>query len=182
MTKRAGRSRTRLLALEPRVMFDGALADATAAGVKPVDSHAAEALHLSRFAPRAAVEAPAEPRALAAAAAEAPAAPVRRSEIIFLGNRITNFQQLLEPVEAPGARVALLDADREAIDLAAQLGGSPLQHLQHLQHLAGLLIKPRKHAERAGEALPLRQRRGPRRAFEHDQPAINRARIFNGFA
>lgn len=36
MAKRAGRSRTRLLALEPRVLFDGALADTTAAVAKPV--------------------------------------------------------------------------------------------------------------------------------------------------
>jgi len=36
MAKRAGRSRTRLLALEPRVLFDGALAETTAAVAKPV--------------------------------------------------------------------------------------------------------------------------------------------------
>jgi hypothetical protein len=49
MTKR--RSRSRLLALEPRVLFDGALADTTAAIPKPADSHAtADAPDISRFA------------------------------------------------------------------------------------------------------------------------------------
>ena len=60
MAKRAGRSRTRLLALEPRVLFDGALADTSAAVPKIGATDAV--LDLSRltgFAVPAAVDIPA---------------------------------------------------------------------------------------------------------------------------
>lgn len=176
MAKRARRSRTRLLALEPRLLFDGALADSIAALAAPVYSHAAEALYLSRFAPHAAAGALAGPRA---AAAEATAAAAGRSEIIFLVTRVTNFQQLLDQVNRSGAWVVLLNLYGDAIDLGAQLGGG---QLQHQRQVISLLTKPRKPAEQAGESLLLRQSGGERRAFAHGHRGIDRARTFNGFA
>jgi hypothetical protein len=130
MAKRTGRSRTRLLALEPRVLFDGALADTTAAVVKPV--HLADPLSGQAHAPsatdRSTVLTDSQDVGLTdvqrPVAVEAPAAPAARIEIIFLDSRVADWQQLLDQVNRPGARIVLLDPERDAIDqIAAFLDG-----------------------------------------------------------
>ncbi|MDB5944399.1 MAG: hypothetical protein JWQ13_3965, partial [Ramlibacter sp.] len=104
MTKR--RSRSRLLALEPRVLFDGALADTTAAIPKPADSHAtADAPDISRFALPAAVEAP--------AAAPAPA------EWLIVDSRVPDAAQLVANAR-PGMNVLLLDRQRDGLEQIGQ--------------------------------------------------------------
>ncbi len=105
MAKRAGRSRTRLLALEPRVLFDGALADTSAAVAKPVDSHAADALDISRFALPAAVEAP--------AATPAP------TEWLIVDSRVPDAAQLVANAR-PGINVLLLDPERDGLEQITQ--------------------------------------------------------------
>jgi hypothetical protein len=115
----APRRRTRMIALEPRMLFDGALgvdlgAKATAAmmGDTPTPG-AAEVTH----AP-AATEAPAD-KAVAKAkpgdeVLDAAKTPAERREIVFVDTSVQDYETLIADVN-PNATVVLLDPARDGI-------------------------------------------------------------------
>lgn len=123
MAKRAGRSRTRLLALEPRVLFDGALADTSAA--VPKLGAADAAFDLSRvtgFAVPAAVDSP----------APSPAAV----EWLVVDSRVPDAAQLIANAR-PGMQVLLLDPERDGlqqINQALAKAGGPVSALHIVSH------------------------------------------------
>ena len=104
-------SRTRLLALEPRVLFDGALAEAAIA---------------TTLLQGTADPAPASDPLLDALAQASAAAPTTTSpaetqpnEIVFVDTTVADHQQLLAAIANPDARVVLLDPSRDAIEQMA---------------------------------------------------------------
>jgi hypothetical protein len=117
MAKRAGRSRTRFLAHEPRVLFDGALADAAAAAVKPFDSHAIEALDILLFVPPAALQASAD--------AQAP------TQWLIVDSRVPDAAGLVAKAR-PGFNLLLLDPQLDGlkqINEALAQAGKPVSAL-----------------------------------------------------
>src|SRR5882724_11381523 len=131
--KRPKTRRTRLLALEPRMLFDGALGvdiAAQANAAAHADSHAEADAHSAEAGVRGAV--PQETKEQAAAPAQADAvlkpgaeridasAPAaQRNEIVFIDTGVEGYKDLLAGVN-PNARVVLLDAGRDGVTQIAQ--------------------------------------------------------------
>src|SRR5258708_14706864 len=126
--------RTRLLALEPRMLFDGALgidiATQASAPAPHADAHADAHADTAEAGIRGAV--PQETKEAVPAAkqadaglkpgaerldARAPAA--ERNEIVFIDTSVEGYQSLLSRVN-PNARVVLLDADRDGVQQIAE--------------------------------------------------------------
>jgi hypothetical protein len=128
--KRRAPRRTRMIALEPRMLFDGALgidlsAKATAAlqGDTPAAADTA-----APAAPQPQTEAPAAPAAAEKSVVEktaerlgiAPEAPVR-NEIVFVDPSVRDFQALIDGIDNPSARIVLLDATRDGVQQVAEV-------------------------------------------------------------
>ncbi|TMH66874.1 MAG: DUF4347 domain-containing protein [Betaproteobacteria bacterium] len=124
--------RTRLLALEPRMLFDGALGidiAAQASAAAQPDAHVDADAHTAEAGIRGAVPQETKPAAAPQEAdaalkpgaerldARAPAA--ERNEIVFIDTGVEGYKALLSGVN-PNARVVLLDAGRDGVEQIAQ--------------------------------------------------------------
>ena len=120
--------RTRMIALEPRMLFDGALgidlsAKATAAlqGEAPAETAAPAAPQPQDTASSAPAAGQAPEKSAVEKTAErlglAPEAPVR-NEIVFVDSTIEGHQALIAGLN-PDAQVVMLDASRDALDQIA---------------------------------------------------------------
>src|SRR5256712_1201290 len=124
--------RTRLLALEPRMLFDGALGidiAAQASAAAHVDPHVDAEAHTAEAGIRGALPQETKP---AAAPQEADAAlkpgaerldarpaATERNEIVFIDTKVEGYKDLLSSVN-PNARVVLLDANRDGVQQIAE--------------------------------------------------------------
>ena len=127
------RRRSRMIALEPRILFDGAMAvdiaqQAAAPADAPVaDAPAAEAASLTP----ATFEAPGAQKPAAGTPADAVAdsdldravvrdgaAPVRQ-EIVFVDPTVANFQTLINGIDNPNVRIVILDTNRDGLQQIA---------------------------------------------------------------
>src|SRR3989442_2221166 len=125
--------RTRLLALEPRMLFDGALGidiAAQASAAAHPDSHAEADAHTAEAGVRGAVPQETKEQAPAPAQADAGLKPgaeridarapaAARNEIVFIDTGVEGYKELLAGVN-PNARVILLDAGRDGVQQIAQ--------------------------------------------------------------
>ncbi len=127
-TKKRPPRRTRMIALEPRMLFDGALG--IDLGVKATAAlqgdASAPAETTAPAAPQAQAGAPTAPAAAEKSAVEktaerlglAPEAAPVRNEIVFVDSTIEGHQTLLAGMN-PNAQVVMLDASRDALDQMA---------------------------------------------------------------
>src|SRR3954463_7100295 len=126
------KKRTKLLALEPRMLFDGALGADVAAqanATQQADTHAqADAGTTDAKAPAAVPEdtkAPAAPAQADAGVKPAPerldaqAAGPQRNEVVFIDTTVEDYKDLLANVN-PNAKVVLLDASRDGVSQIAE--------------------------------------------------------------
>src|SRR3954468_19458267 len=112
------RRRTRMIALEPRMLFDGALGVDLAAQATAV----AEAPPAAEVRAPAATEAPVAEAALAKpadgatdrTAAQALATPTEPNEIVFVDARVKDYQGALQGVD-PKAAIIFLDAGKDGV-------------------------------------------------------------------
>jgi len=131
-TGKPRKKRTKLLALEPRMLFDGALAVDVAAQANAAphaDTHApADAGVTDAKAPAAVPEDTKAPAAPAQADAGVKPAPERldaqpaatqRNEIVFIDTTVEDYKDLLANVN-PNAKVVLLDASRDGVSQIAE--------------------------------------------------------------
>ncbi|KMN34425.1 sulfurtransferase [Chromobacterium sp. LK1] len=110
------RSRLLLQALEPRLMFDGAVAATAATAVAHADvPHPAE--RAQPDAPAAPREMPAEHLADKIAAILAPAQPPK--QVVFIESNVVNYQSLVAQVPA-GMEVVVLDAGKDGLSQIAE--------------------------------------------------------------
>ncbi|WP_296952037.1 DUF4347 domain-containing protein, partial [uncultured Massilia sp.] len=116
-------------ALEPRIMFDGATADAAVAAAKAA-ADATAAAAAERAAPRhdAGHQDTLVPPALRPPAQE-------RQEIVFIEDNIPNYQQLVAGV-APGVEVVVLDHTRDGLQqmVDALAGHAPVDAIHLVTH------------------------------------------------
>jgi hypothetical protein len=107
-----------MLALEARLMFDGAAVDTAL--------HAADVSDAAAAKP---VEAPPVPPAVEVAPAQ------QRTEIIFIESNITNYQTLLNGIN-PGAEIHVLDAAKDGLAQITQIlnGRSGIDAIHILSH------------------------------------------------
>src|SRR5437660_5158222 len=125
--------RTRLLALEPRMLFDGALGidiAAQASAAAHADSHAEADAHTAEAGVRGAVPQETKEQAPAPAQADAGLKPgaeridarapaAARNEIVFIDTSVEGYKSLLSDVN-PNARVVLLDGSRDGVKQIAE--------------------------------------------------------------
>ena len=113
------------LALEPRVMFDGATADAAVA--------AAKAAVADIPAERAVDHAPAEADSHVAAAVLPPEA--QRHEVVFIEDNVPDYQKLAAAV-TPGVEVVVLDHTKDGLQqmIAALDGRAPVDAIHLVTH------------------------------------------------
>src|SRR4051812_36921847 len=128
-TGAALRRRTRMIALEPRMLFDGALGiDLGAKGTAVLrgdtsfdagDSSAPAAPEAQRSdATQKPAEKPAEKAAEAPVEAVQTKAGADAKELVFVDTSVLGYQDLLKSVN-PDAKVVLLDPTRDALDQMA---------------------------------------------------------------
>ncbi len=113
------------LALEPRVMFDGATADAAVAAAKA----AAADIPAERVAEHAPVE-----QATHAAAAVLPP-ETQRHEVVFIEDNVRDYQKLAAAV-TPGVEVVVLDHTKDGLQqmIAALDGRAPVDAIHVVSH------------------------------------------------
>ncbi|MGZ5077721.1 MAG: DUF4347 domain-containing protein, partial [Methylobacter sp.] len=123
--------RRTMIALEPRIMFDGAAAATTADAVAdtkpPVQDNAVIGQDAAKLAQAAADVAP--------PAVQADPILQQRTEVLFIENNVADYQMLIDGTK-PGTEVHVLDASRDGLAQMAQVldGRSGIDAIHIMSH------------------------------------------------
>ena len=122
-------------ALEPRMLFDGAVAATVADAAAQPDSHPTADASKPTQSDHASANASLDPRPTADAPASMAPAATPGTTVVFIDSRVKNSDALLEGI-APGTQVVQLDASKDGIQqiadyLQAHQGSSTVEIIAH---------------------------------------------------